>query len=154
LVALFGPEAHEAVFRAPDSQLDACEAYKLMTPVFGDGMVYDATPDRMDEQLKMLLPALKDARMRTYAEVILDEVNRSIRTWGAEGEVDLVDYCRILTNYTSSHCLLGKEFRERMTSEFAHVYHDLERGVTPLGFIDPYLPIPSFRRRDRARARL
>src|SRR3954463_13375749 len=32
MVAVFGPEAHEAVFRAPDEQLSPSEAYKIMTP--------------------------------------------------------------------------------------------------------------------------
>src|SRR5690606_2373968 len=59
-----------------------------------------------------------------------------------------------LTNFTSSHCLLGREFRKEMTEEWARVYHDLERGIVPIGYIHPYLPIPAFRRRDRARARL
>ncbi|MEM9696928.1 MAG: cytochrome P450, partial [Myxococcota bacterium] len=154
MVALFGPAAHEAVFRAPDRQLDVREAYKIMTPVFGEDMVYDAEPSRMNEQLKMLLPALKDRRMRTYAETVVAEVEQSIAAWGDEGEVDLVDYCRVLTNFTSSHCLLGREFRDGMTEKFARVYHDLERGVTPLAYINPYLPIPSFWKRDKARARL
>ena len=35
MVAVFGPDAHEAVFRAPEEQLNPCEAYKIMTPVFG-----------------------------------------------------------------------------------------------------------------------
>src|SRR5262245_58740348 len=60
MVAVFGPEAHEAVFRAPDEHLSPSEAYKIMTPVFGKDIVYDAPPDKMAEQLKMLLPALKD----------------------------------------------------------------------------------------------
>ncbi len=154
MVAMFGPEAHQAVFRAPDRQLNPQEAYKIMTPVFGEGMVYDAPPDKMNEQLKMLLPALKDRRMRTYGEIIVKEVEDSIAQWGEEGELDLVDYCRVLTNFTSSHTLLGKEFREGMTDEFARVYHDLERGVTPLAYLNAHLPIPSFRRRDQARVRL
>ena len=154
MVALFGPEAHEAVFRAKDAVLDPREAYKIMTPVFGEGMVYDATPEKMAEQFKMLLPALKDRRMRTYGETILDEVERSVADWGDEGEVDVVDYCRVLTNFTSSRCLIGEEFRERMTDEFARIYHDLERGVTPLAYIDANLPIPSFKKRDQARVRL
>src|SRR5882724_4282427 len=66
IVAMFGPEAHEAVFRAPDEQLNPSEAYKIMTPVFGKDVVYDAPPERMSEQFKMLLPGLKDRRMRTY----------------------------------------------------------------------------------------
>ncbi len=154
MVALFGPEAHEAVFRASDDVLNPSEAYAIMTPVFGEGIVYDAPPDKMGEQLKMLLPALKDARMRTYGETILDEVSASIEDWGDEGEIDIVDYCRVLTNFTSSHCLIGKEFREGMTDEFARIYHDLERGITPLAYINSRLPIPAFRRRDKARVRL
>lgn len=154
MVALFGPEAHEAAFRAPDEELNPQEAYKIMTPVFGEGLVYDASPEKMNEQLKMLLPALKDKRMRTYGEIVVAEVEKSLESWGDSGEIDLVDYCRVLTNYTSSACLIGSEFREGMTDEFARVYHDLERGVTPIAYINAKLPIPSFIKRDRARARL
>lgn len=154
MVAVFGPEAHEAVFRAPDSLLNPSEAYKIMTPIFGKDVVYDAPPEKMGEQLKMLLPALKDRRMRTYGEIVVEEVELSLAGWGAQGELDLVDYCRVLTNFTSSHCLLGREFRKGMTEEFAAVYHALERGVTPVAYLNAHLPIPSFRARDKARARL
>ncbi len=154
MVAVFGPDANEAVFRAPDEQLNPSEAYKIMTPVFGKGMVYDAPPERMNEQLKMLLPALKDRRMRTYGEIVVREVEQAIAGWGDEGEIDLVDFCRVLTNFTSSHCLLGHEFRTGMTDEFARVYHSLERGVTPVAYLNAQLPLPSFRERDRARIRL
>ncbi|MFW5920204.1 MAG: cytochrome P450 [Polyangiales bacterium] len=153
-VAMFGPEAHQAVFRAPDEQLSPSEAYKIMVPVFGKDIVYDAPPAKMNEQLKMLLPALKDRRMRTYGEIILEEVHKAMDGWGDEGEIDLVDFCRVLTNFTSSHCLVGREFREGMSEEFARVYHDLERGVTPIAYINPYLRLPSFRKRDKARVRL
>ncbi len=154
MVAMFGPEAHEAVFRAPDSVLNPCEAYKIMTPVFGEGIVYDATPEKMAEQLKMLLPALKDKRMRTYGEAVVGETEQLVRPWGEAGVLDFVEFCRVLTNFTSSRCLLGKEFREGMTEEFASVYHDLEKGVTPVAYINAHLPIPSFRKRDRARVRM
>lgn len=154
MVAVFGPEANEAVFRAADTELSPSEAYKIMTPIFGKDVVYDAPPEKMGEQLKMLLPALKDRRMRTYGEIIVEEVEQSIASWGDEGEIDLVEYCRVLTNYTSSHCLLGREFRKGMTEEFAAVYHSLERGVTPVAYLNAQLPLPSFRERDRARVRL
>jgi sterol 14-demethylase len=154
MVALFGPEAHEACFRAPDAQMSPAEAYKIMTPVFGKDIVYDATPEKMSEQLKMLLPALRDKRMRTYGEAVVYETEESIRPWGEAGVVDFVEFCRVLTNFTSSRCLLGKEFREGMNEEFASVYHDLEQGVTPLAYINAHLPIPSFFRRDRARVKM
>lgn len=154
IVALFGPEAHEAVFRAPDEQLNPSEAYKIMTPVFGKDIVYDAPPEKMSEQFKMLLPALKDKRMRTYGETVVAEVEKSIADWGEEGEFDIVDYCRVLTNFTSSACLLGHEFRNNMTDEFARVYHALERGITPVAYLNAHLPLPSFKKRDLARVRL
>ena len=90
-----------------------------MTPVFGKDIVYDAPPEKMAEQLKMLLPALKDQRMRTYGEAVVHETEAKTRGWGEAGVVDFVDFCRVLTNFTSSRCLLGKEFREGMTEEFA-----------------------------------
>src|SRR5262245_15736352 len=88
MVAMFGPDAHEAVFRAPDAQLSPMEAYKIMTPVFGKDVVYDASPEKMAEQLKMLLPALKDRRMRTYGEAVVLETEDTVRTWGKSGVVD------------------------------------------------------------------
>src|SRR5262249_34304729 len=117
-------------------------------------IVYDATPAKMAEQLKMLLPALKDRRMRTYGEAVVKETDEAIRPWGEAGVVDFVGFCRVLTNLTSSPCLLGREVREGMSAEFASVYHDLERGVTPLAYINAHLPIPSFWKRDRARVRM
>jgi sterol 14-demethylase len=154
MVAVFGPEAQEAVFRAPDSQLSPTEAYKIMTPVFGKDIVYDAAPEKMAEQLKMLLPALKDKRMRTYGEAVVFETEQYVRPWGEAGVIDFVEFCRVLTNFTSSRCLMGKEFREGMSEEFAAVYHDLEKGVTPLAYINAHLPIPSFRKRDKARVKM
>jgi sterol 14-demethylase len=154
MVAVFGPDANEAVFRAKVEHLSPSEAYKIMTPVFGKDIVYDAPPEKMNEQFKMLLPALKDRRMRTYGEIIVAEVEKSLESWGDSGEIDMVDYCRILTNFTSSHCLLGHEFRTGMTEEFARVYTSLERGVTPIAYLNAHLPLPSFRERDRARVRL
>lgn len=154
MVAVFGPRAHEAVFRAPDTVLSPSEAYKIMTPIFGKDVVYDAAPARMAEQLKMLLPALQDRRMRTYGEAVVHETESTIEPWAETGVVDLVEFCRVLTNFTSARCLLGQEFREGMSDEFARVYHDLEAGASPIAYLHAHLPIPIFRRRDAARVRM
>jgi len=154
MVLMTGPEANEAFFRAPDSQLDQSQAYKIMTPIFGKGVVFDAPPHKKDQQLKMLMPVLRDKPMRGYAQVIVQEVEQMISNWGDTGEIDLLEFMKELTIYTSSHCLLGDEFRYELNEEFAKIYHDLEKGVNPLAFVFPYLPLPVFRRRDKARARL
>ena len=154
MVLLTGPEANEAFFRAPDTQLDQSQAYKIMTPIFGKGVVFDAPPHKKDQQLKMLMPVLRDKPMRGYAQIIVQEVEQMIANWGEQGEIDLLEFMKELTIYTSSHCLLGDEFRYELNEEFAKIYHDLEKGVNPLAFVFPYLPLPVFRRRDKARARL
>lgn len=154
MVLMTGPEANEAFFRAPDEQLDQSAAYKVMTPIFGKGVVFDAPQHKKDQQLKMLMPVLRDKPMRTYSHVIVQEVEDLIKDWGDSGEVDLLDFMKQLTIYTSSHCLLGTEFRYELNEEFARIYHDLEQGMTPLAFVFPYLPLPAFRRRDKARVRL
>ena len=154
MVLMTGPEANEAFFRAPDAQLDQSQAYKIMTPIFGKGVVFDAPPHKKDQQLKMLMPVLRDKPMRGYAQVIVQEVEEMIAAWGDSGEIDLLEFMKELTIYTSSHCLLGDEFRYELNDEFAKIYHDLEKGVNPLAFVFPYLPLPVFRRRDKARVKL
>jgi sterol 14-demethylase len=154
VVLLSGSAAQETFCRAPDEQLSQKIAYRLMTPIFGEGVVFDAPMERMNEQLRILMPALRDRHMRTYASVFVNEVERMVAGWGEAGEIDLLAFTAELTTYTSSHCLLGKEFRESMNEEFARVYSALEQGVNAIAYVNPYLPLPVFRRRDRARARL
>lgn len=154
MVLLTGPEHHEAFFRTADEVLSPSEAYKMMVPVFGKGVAYDNPPKRMMEQLHMLLPALQDKRMRTYGKVVGDETEAQLATWGEKGTIDFYEFCQTLTNFTSAACLLGPEFRKQLTGEFAEVYHDLERSIVPIAYISPNLPIPAFKKRDRARARL
>ncbi len=151
---LTGPEANEAIFRASDEQLSPKEAYKLMTPIFGRGIAYDAEPKVMSEQLSFFFPALRKVRMDTYAAHMTQETQAYTEQWGDEGEVDLAEMMNELTMYVSSRCLLCVEFREKLNREFADLYHDLERGVHPLAYFFPNAPIPTFLRRNRARVRM
>ena len=154
MVLLTGVEASEAFYRAPDEQLDQGAAYKIMTPIFGAGVVFDAPIKKKNQQLQMLMPALRDKPMRTYSDIIVEEVEQLIAGWGDQGEIDLLEFTKELTIYTSSHCLLGPEFRHELNKEFAEIYHDLEQGIQPIAYVFPNLPLPVFRRRDKARQRL
>jgi sterol 14-demethylase len=154
MVLLTGTEASEAFYRAPDEVLDQGPAYKIMTPIFGKGVVFDAPIARKNQQLLMLMPALRDKPMRTYSDIIVDEVETLLDRWGDSGKIDLLEFTKELTIYTSSHCLLGAEFRYELNREFVQIYRDLEQGIQPIAYVFPDLPLPVFRRRDRARARL
>jgi len=152
VVLLTGAEANEFFFRAPDEILDQAEAYPFMTPVFGEGVVFDAPPERRREMLHN--QALRDKFMRGHAATIADEVERMVAGWDDEGEIDLLDWFAELTIYTSSACLIGTRFRNELDQRFAAFYHDLEQGTDAIAYVDPYAPIESFRRRDAARVGL
>jgi sterol 14-demethylase len=89
--------------------------------------------------------------MKSHAATIERDVRRAIENWGDTGDIDLLDFFSELTIYTSTACLIGGKFREQLDSRFANYYHLLERGTDPLCYVDPYLPIESFRIRDEAR---
>ena len=152
VVMLYGEEAQRSFFRAPDEQLDQAAAYPFMTPIFGKGVVFDASPEQRKQAIRN--QSLRDQQMRGHAEVIAAETEAMIARWGDAGEVDLMEFLAELTIYTSSSCLLGAEFREELTAEFAEAFHELEAGTDALAYVNPYLPLPAFRRRDRARQRL
>jgi sterol 14-demethylase len=152
VILLSGARANEFFFRSSDDDLDQAAAYPFMTPIFGKGVNFDASPQRRKEMLHN--SALRGDQMKGHAATIEDEVRRMINDWGDCGEIDLLDFFAELTIYTSSACLIGKKFRGQLDSRFAHLYHELERGTDPLCYVDPYLPIESFRRRDEARGQL
>jgi sterol 14-demethylase len=123
-----------------------------MRPIFGAGVVFDAPPERRKEMLRN--QALRDQMMRGHAQVIADETERMLAGFGEAGEIDLLDFFAELTIYTSSACLIGREFREELGPEFAEHYKELERGTDAVAYVNANLPIPSFRKRDRARRAL
>jgi sterol 14alpha-demethylase len=152
VVLVSGAEANEQFFRAPDSTLDQAAAYPFMTPIFGKGVVFDASPEERQQMLKN--QALRGDMMRGHAATIEREIRRMVADWGDEGEVDLLDWFAELTIYTTSACLIGLPFREELDASFAEHYHELERGTDALAYVDPYADIDSFRRRDAAREEL
>jgi sterol 14-demethylase len=153
-VLLVGPPAHEAFFRAADEQLSAAQAYQMMVPVFGEGIQYGAPPAIERQQLKMQVQGLKHERMVNYAAVVEEETEQFLRDWPAAGEFDIYDAFTRLTLKTSTHCLLGSEFRQQLTEEFAELYHALEDGLAPSSISNPFQDAERFRARDKARERL
>jgi sterol 14-demethylase len=152
VVLLTDAGANEFFFRAPEEELDQAEAYPFMTPIFGEGVVFDASPERRREMLHN--QALRDKFMRGHAETIAREVRRAMDQWADTGSIDLLDWFAELTLYTSSACLIGPRFREELNARFAALFHDLEKGTDAVAYVDAYADIESFHRRDAARAEL
>ncbi len=153
-VLMVGPDAHEAVFRAPDDQLSAAEPYKYMVPVFGEGIQYGAPLEIERQQVKFLSNALRPDKMKGYARVIAQEVEAFVAGWGDAGEKDFYDEFKELVLRTSTHCLMGAEFRAKLSDEFGTLFHDLEQAISPQAVVDARSESEVFARRDKARARL
>jgi sterol 14alpha-demethylase len=153
-ILMVGPAAHEAVFRAPDDQLSAAAPYQYMVPVFGEGIQYGAPLEIERQQVKFLTNALRPEKMKGYARVIAHEVEEWVAGWGDDGEKDFYEEFKELVLRTSTHCLMGSEFRAKLTEEFGALFHDLEQAISPSAVLDAHAQDEVFARRDRARARL
>ncbi len=130
VVLLSGAEANEWYFRTPDSTLDQAAAYPFMTPIFGEGVVFDAPPERRAEMLRST--ALRGHQMVGHAEVIAAECEASVADWDAPRTIDLLDYFAELTIYTSSACLVGPKFRHELDGAdlpalVVHALHETDR---------------------------
>ncbi|MGH7337392.1 MAG: cytochrome P450, partial [Myxococcota bacterium] len=115
---------------------------------------YGAPPPIERQQVKFLTHALRPEQMKGYAHVIAHEVEAWIASWGDEGERDFYDEFKELVLRTSTHCLMGSEFRAELTEEFGALFHDLEQAISPQAVLDAHTPDAAFAKRDRARARL
>ncbi len=153
-VLMVGPEAHEAVFRADDDKVSAPEAYQFMVPIFGKGVQYGAPLDIERQQLRMHSRGLASEKMNHYAPIIARETEDWIANWGDSGEMDFYEGFADLTIKTSTHCLLGAEFRYTLTDEFATLYHTLGAAADAGGLQDPNARKDAYDARDAARARL
>ncbi|GAB3307332.1 cytochrome P450 [Haliea atlantica] len=153
-VLMVGPEAHEAVFRVDDEKVSAREAYQFMVPIFGQGVQYGAPLDIERQQLRMHSRGLASEKMNHYAPVIAQETEQWIADWGEQGEMDFYEGFADLTIKTSTHCLLGAEFRNSLTGEFASLYHTLGAAADAGGLQDPQAQKAAYEARDAARARL
>lgn len=91
---------------------------------------------------------------RSYVPIIQEEVENFVKGSsdfkGQKGTVNIADSMAEITIYTASHCLQGKEVRDRFDGSFAALYHDLDMGFSPINFALYWAPLPHNRARDHA----
>jgi len=124
--------------------------------VFGKGVVYDSPTEMMYQQVKFAKQGLVPAQLKRDVDYMLTIIDRFTSGWGDSGLIDdLLHDLNRLTILTATRCLMGPEIHSQMwgenSGEFARLYHDLEGGILPISFFFPHLPIPAFKKRDRAR---
>ncbi|XP_007430653.1 lanosterol 14-alpha demethylase [Python bivittatus] len=149
---LVGSDAAALLFNGKNEELNAEEVYsRLTTPVFGKGVAYDVPNAVFLEQKKMLKTGLNINQFKNHISIIEKETIEYFKTWGDKGKRNLFEALSELIILTASHCLHGKEIRSILNEKVAQLYADLDGGFTHAAWLLPgWLPLPSFRCRDRA----
>lgn len=153
LTYLIGPEAQEIFFKASDDVLSQNEVYDFMQPVFGKGIVYDASKKNRQVQFQTMANGLRTSRLKAYVTKIEDETRKYLKqSWDKEsGQVDLLTALSELTILTASRCLHGEDVRQHIFKEVQELYHDLDHGLTPLTVFWANAPTEAHRKRNAAR---
>ncbi|XP_034017218.1 lanosterol 14-alpha demethylase [Thalassophryne amazonica] len=149
---LLGSEAAAVLFNSKNEDLNAEDVYsRLTTPVFGKGVAYDVPNPIFLEQKKILKTGLNIAHFKEHVRIIEAEAKEYFQRWGDSGERNLFEALSELIILTASSCLHGPEIRSMLDERVAQLYADLDGGFTHAAWLLPgWLPLPSFRRRDRA----
>ncbi|TIA88590.1 hypothetical protein E3P99_02522 [Wallemia hederae] len=165
MTVALGPKGNDLILNGKLSQVSAEEAYThLTTPVFGKDVVYDVPNSVLMEQKKFVKFGLSAENLRMYVDMIADETLKFLNRDNAfsayqnkdpnGGDFHCFQTMSEITILTASRTLQGKEVRDGLDKSFADMYHDLDGGFTPLNFMFPNLPLPSYKRRDIAQQKM
>jgi sterol 14-demethylase len=152
MVVLVGPPYHEFFFERTDSTLAMDRAYRFLVPMFGEPVSVVAGPQDYREQRPVYGEIFSSRHMPGYVTIMAQEVQAWLDTLGTAGIFELVTACEQLTQHIAARAFLGADFRQRFNEPFWHLFRDLMAGMDFI--LPPYLPLPKFRRRDRAKRQL
>ncbi|THY87992.1 Cyp51A [Aureobasidium pullulans] len=154
-----GLDGNEFILNGKLKDVNAEEVYgPLTTPVFGPDVVYDCPNWKLMEQKKFVKFGLTQHALESHTELIeqevLDYIKTSPRLKGQSGTIDIAAAMGEITIFTAGRALQGAEVRKKLTTEFAELYHDLDKGFSPINFMLPWAPLPHNKKRDAARNRM
>ncbi|KAL7906624.1 cytochrome P450 51A [Trichoderma velutinum] len=157
ITCYFGIDGNDFILNGKQEDLNAEEIYSpLTTPVFGSDVVYDCPNSKLMEQKKFVKFGLTQRALECHVPLIEQEVVNYIGTelsfQGQSGTMDVSKCLAEITIFTASRALQGQEVRDKLTAEFATLYHDLDMGFQPINFLMPWAPLPHNRKRDTAHA--
>jgi sterol 14-demethylase len=151
VAVLIGPEFHRTFFMETDKKLNISTPYKFLRAAFGE-VLFIAGHDEYLRQRPFVTQAFRREKMAYYITIMEREVQKWLDSLGDEGQFDIVETMGWLTQNVAGSALMGDRFQEEVGREFWDLYADLGKALDPV--LPPNLPLPKFRRRDKARARM
>ncbi|GAA5838922.1 hypothetical protein JCM11251_003737 [Rhodosporidiobolus azoricus] len=158
VVVALGPTGSNFVLNSPHKSVNAEDAYTdFTTPVFGSEVVYDCPHSIFMQQKKFVKVGLTPDNFRRYVPMIATEVDQYLskkvftNDTKLSASFDPISVAGEITVCTAAATLQGREVRDALDETFAGLIHDLAASSPrSYNFVFPYLPLPSYRRRDRA----
>ncbi|EXL40016.1 cytochrome P450, family 51 (sterol 14-demethylase) [Fusarium oxysporum f. sp. radicis-lycopersici 26381] len=158
-----GTEGNDFVLNGKLSEMSAADIYRDLTvPIFEKGVLIDeinhSTKDNRQDGKQLLKYSLTTEKLETYVPIFNHEVQNFLETShvfkGQIGVFEVVETMGVISIFTASRCLQGKEVRENLNAGLADLYHDLDASFIPINFFFPWVPLPVNRRRDKAQKKV
>jgi sterol 14alpha-demethylase len=149
-VVLIGPEYHGFFFGEVDRRLSVPELYRFVVPMFGEVVMAVRDLETRRRHVGLMQSAFQGRRLERYARTMVTETCAWLDGLG-DGTLELWDELETLSMSIAAATLMGPEVRGRIGA-FRPLLSDLARGMEFV--LPPNLPLPRFRRRDRAREAL
>lgn len=146
-----GPKNQRIFFTETGKKLNIGKPYEFLRPMFDKALAL-ASHESYLEQRPMVQELFKRKKMVRYIDIMQNEVQKMLDRWGDEGELDITHEMAYLVQEVAGYCFLGAEVHEAVGREFWDLYSVLGAAIDMV--LPPNLPLPKFRRRDRAKARM
>ncbi|GCE03088.1 cytochrome P450 [Dictyobacter aurantiacus] len=148
---LIGPEYQQIFFTETDKKLSMHKSYAYLKAALGE-VGFTAPPETYFAQRPILLKPFKSEKMIKYVAIMQQEVQQWLDTLEDQGVFELRATVTQVVQNVAAHALMGKDFRDRTGPEFWKQYLIIGKAIDPALY--PYLPLPKFIRRDRAKKKL
>ncbi len=151
VAVVIGPEHHKTFFMETDRKLDMSRPYAFIRAIFGE-LAFLGSAEKYQLQRKIIHAPFQREKMRQYLTIMQEQVQLWLDSLPDEGEMELVSEIGKVVQNVAGYALMGASFQEQVGQEFWRLYSDLSAALDPI--IPPNWPIPKYRRRDRAKARM
>ncbi|MEO8609140.1 MAG: cytochrome P450 [Chloroflexota bacterium] len=151
VLVITGSEHNKLMYTQTDKTLNMQEGYGFLKEAVGE-VLFTASKDDYYNQRPALQEVFKRERMVGYIQAMNIEVQRWLDSLGQSGEIDITEAMLHLAQYVAGRALIGENFREELNDEFWQDYLLISQSLDPV--LPPTLPLPKFKRRDRARVKI
>ncbi len=144
-----GAENNKLVYTQTDKALNMQDAYQFLKSSLGE-VLFTASKEAYYNQRPVLQEVFRRERMAGYIQAMNIEIQNWIDGLGDTGVMDLSTEMLRLAQYVAGHALIGPQYQQELGAGFWDLYLDISRSLDPI--LPPNLPLPKFRRRDKAKA--